>query len=389
LPAVIYLFKWLLAFFLLTFWKKELTMAFLTVGNTWDYSLLRLISSLNMEYTETKVITDTLFGNTTINPIGNARTTNRLQDLSMEQTQEFIEEAHKLGIRVAWTINVSCVGNTAEFVNWIMSNKKWLRNFFSELNPDILIIANPLVMLTLTEIGIDIPIEISTIANISEPNQIAYLISLGCNITRVCLPVHQNRNIEFLSSMGRFGKTHGIEMEVIANEFCFLDKCNCEGVFRRSCYDMNAHATEKGEVDNVFSFPRKLCTEARLRDPVNWLRAKWILPQMMPQYEDLGIHHFKITGRTHPTAFLANILPHYYSRLFHGNLLELWPHIQTIGKKNFQETQKETISNAPFINTKGLDWFTQHILSKCKNDCSSCSFCQIAYAKLRKEGYVS
>ena len=324
------------------------------------------------------MLIDTLYGCTSSNPIGNAREPKRLQQLSNDQTLSFVGKARKLGMRFAWTINTSCVGNVDKYTEWWKENQGKLKEYFQFLNPDFLIVAHPLIMILIRESGIDIPIEISTIADIQEPKQVLALVDIGINVKRICLPVHRNRDFKYLESMSAMCKELGIEVEVIANEFCFLDQCNCNGLFRHSCYDMNAHAHEGTAGNN--KYPRDLCVMFRERDPANWLRAKWILPQHMRLYEDIGINHFKITGRTHPTAFLAKILPYYMAREFKGNLLELWPHLQTINSEKFQDVQKKLVA-ATSIPTDRLDEFFRHVLHYCTNDCYTCRFCHDFYTR--------
>lgn len=351
--------------------------AFLNIGNTWDFALLKGIASIPVD-PEYEVIVDTLFGCTKSNLLGNARSPDRIQNLNMKKTAAFIDEAHAQNLKIAWTINESCVGNVKEFIDTWDANGEALTEFFEYLSVDSLIVANPLIMLKLATSSIDIPITISTIANITEPNQLMVLIDRGCHITKFCVPVARNRDLNWLHSMNKVSGVLGIEMEVIVNEFCFLDGCNCEGLFRRSCYDMNAHA-ELGDQDSDSSwFPREICTTLREKDPVNWLKAKWILPQDMYLYEEIGINHFKITGRTHPTDFLLTILPYYLVRYFEGNLLELWPHLQTIGKKDFL-TEQEKVLKGLYIDTRRLEDFVRDILKICMGDCSVCDFCEREY----------
>ncbi len=357
--------------------------ALLNVGNTWDPKLYHALHEMNKTTTDVQI--DCLYGSTTCNLFGNARSPDRLQNLDMEETKTLIDEAHSLGFKIAWTINISCLGNLDSFEETWKKLGTSISNFFEYLDPDILVVAHPLMMLKLAESGIDIPIEISTIAGINEPNQILDLVDRGANISRLCLPIHQNRNKPYIQSMVNLCTKLGIEIEAIANEFCFLNGCNCEGLYRRTCYDMNAHA-ESG--DHICKYPRSLCIKAREEDPANWIRAKWILPQDMTSYEIKGIHRFKLTGRTHPTEFLLSILPYYMTRNFTGNLLELWPHLQTINSKNFKKDQEKVLSMGK-IDTAGLTGFAERCMEICTNDCYTCSYCSKYYNKLVDLGHIS
>lgn len=344
--------------------------AYLNVGNTWDPKLVNNIAKFNKK-SKDGVLIDTLYGCTTCNLIGNARSPDRLQQLDIEQTRKFVDLAHANGLKIAWTINESCVGNVEIFIEQWKQLADGIKKFFLALDIDMLVVAHPLIMRLLTEYRIDIPVEVSTITNITEPAQLIELTDAGVFVTRVCIPVGKNRDGTYLKAMVRICNILGIELEVIVNEFCFLNSCNCEGLYRRSCYDMNAHA-EAGDKDS--GYPRDICIEAREKDPVNWIRAKWVLPQHMCLYEDVGINRFKITGRTHPTNYLLSIIPHYMKRIFTGNLLELWPHLQTIGAADFQ-TQQEAVTDNINLSASQLGKLMVSGLLSCKSDCTSCNYC--------------
>jgi len=229
-------------------------------------------------------------------------------------------------------------------------------------------------MLKLAEAKLEIPIEISTISNIQEPNQIRILLDEGVNIKRICLPVSMNRSKDYLFSICCFCAEKKIEVELIANEFCYLNKANCEGLFRKSCYDMSSHA--EGD-DTSTKYPQEICTRLRESDPVNWLRAKWIIPEMMKMYNRFGINHFKLTGRTHPSEFLMKIIPWYMNQKSEGHLLELWPHLQTIEAANFDSTQEKTLSRLPKIpNNDQMLEFCRQVLKYCRNNCIDCRICE-------------
>ena len=357
--------------------------AHLNIGNTWDIKLLEGIKTLESLYDE-GVKVDTLYGCTSCNIFGNARAPARVQKLSTEETRNFICKTHEQKLQIAWTINVSCIGDTQQFITKFTKNRKQIENFFQYLGVDILIVSHPLLMILLSKYEIDIPVEVSTITNITEPNQLTHLVDIGCNIKRVCVPVGKNRDKAFLVSLVSVCEYLGIEIEVMVNELCFLDACNCEGLFRKSCYDMNAHATT---ANNTLDYPRGFCIKAREKDFVNWLRAKWVLPQHMQYYEEIGIHRFKITGRTHPTEFLLGLLPSYLKRNHNGNLLDLWAHLQIIGKDSFKEKQ-QNVTEKLDINSSGLDSFFNTVFEHCKNDCFQCEICPDYFQRLCDEGQV-
>jgi len=97
-------------------------MIHLNVGNTWDHALLDFIIEANKK--SSGVIISSMYGNTSINLLGNARAPKRIQQKSFHETRHFINRAHHNGIKIAWTINNSCVGNIEQFNRfWSTSSK--------------------------------------------------------------------------------------------------------------------------------------------------------------------------------------------------------------------------------------------------------------------------
>jgi collagenase-like PrtC family protease len=323
-----------------------------------------------------------VFGNTCFT--NSAREPKRLSKMSLDCAKDFISEIQKLGIEFLWTLNTSCVGNIQLFFK-----SRVLRDEIQVLEKagiDSLVIAHPAYLYILKEMKSTIPVEISTIMAIQEPMQLEVLKDIYPHITRICLPINKNRDARWIISICDLARKLDISVEIIANEFCFLNGCNCEGLFRHSCYDMNAHANPNDANNN---YPREFCTRYRESDPVNWYRAKWILPQHMTLYSILGIDSFKITGRTHPTKFLKKVIPYYLARDFTGNILELWPQIQTIYSKEFDKDQQAVLDQHKVFTGLHIDKMIQQALSSCSNNCMGCNICERAYliGSTLKKGY--
>ena len=316
-----------------------------SVGNTWDLGLLDFIEEMNSSHENTCVTS--LFGNTKLSPLANARSRCRLKHISPKDLKIFIDQAHRIGLEINWTMNSPCLGDIDAFLklwNGDRLREKTL-SFLQEYSIDRVTIAHPLLIRLLRDWKI--PINVSTILNVTETSKLAWFVKH--NVGRICVPIGKNRDLIWLQEFVEEGQSFisPIEPELIVNEFCHLGKYgNCEGLFRQSCYLMGTH--NFGISDPWY--PRALCTDIRGKDPVSWLQANWILPQHLKFYKAIGVTKFKITGRTHPTSFMKKVLPFYMDESFDGNLLDLWPHLQTIEHPDkFEETQKEVLRKYPII----------------------------------------
>lgn len=137
--------------------------------------------------------------------------------------------------------------------------------------------------------------------------------------------LQKNRDMNFLRD---FSKTFGqyIDVEVMVNEFCLFHCPN-----RMSCY-MNHQNVKTVEESKLFSnYPMRDCIHARATDFAEWLKTRFILPEWLGYYEDIGINHFKITGRTSSTDFVLKVLKIYLGMIPNYTFGELWYHLENIG----------------------------------------------------------
>ena len=71
-----------------------------------------------------------------------------------------------------------------------------------------------------------------------------------------------------------------------------------------------------------------------------WLKTRFIRPEDLHKYSDLGINSFKVTGRTGSTNYLKSVIKAYVSESWNGNLLSLWKPLETI-KTNEEEISED------------------------------------------------
>ena len=131
----------------------------------------------------------------------------------------------------------------------------------------------------------------------------------------------------------------------MVNEFCGVGGKNyaTHCIYRDSCYV--CHATNETYEDTLLfdNYPMNLCVNSRNENPVNWLKLKWIRPEDLKYYNDIGLEHFKITGRTGSTEYITKTVKAYFDCHFEGNLLELWKPLESI-KPGVKESEVKLIN---------------------------------------------
>lgn len=331
----------------------------LMVGNNWDPALLSGILALNEKYANKGICVDDMYGSVVgFNPFGTARPDFRIQKKSMIEINAFIEGALENGIGLSYTVNASFV-NTRE-----LSDRKGEIKAFVKLCKSMglkkMIVAHPLVGEILTEeshgefeIGLSTILQIRSIDQLKQWNE-------RMNIYKVCNDVFMNRDFPFLLKIKRYCDSRNIRFELIVNEFC-VDDC----IDRNQCYDL--HCVNKTREDTrLFSaYPMGRCMSYRYANPVEWLKARFILPQHLREYKKvLGIDSFKVTGRTHHTSYILFVIEEYLKQDYQGNLLELWAHLENIGKNEEDYKAPSYDIDVSAFPEKFMDFYTYELVER-------------------------
>jgi len=300
------------------------------VGNNWDYSLLDKMSELNAKYSDVQVVE--LYGSIRLfsNYIYTARPKFRVTDLNKEELENFSKHALELGIGLNYTAN-----GPIAFPDTMKKNHDQIIDFLeyiSKLGFMRVTISN---MLTaeiydkiITDRKLPLKLELSTIYRVQNPENFLKIKDRIPLFNKHCVDVFKNRDFIYLKKFVKVANSTNIDLELIANEFCIHD---C--IDRAECYQIH-QITDTYKDSRIFgSYPQGRCIVDRWLNPIEWLKSRFILPQDLKKYVNIGINHFKITGRTHPTNYITWVVEQYMKQNYEGNLLALWAHLENIGKK--------------------------------------------------------
>lgn len=353
------------------------------IGTNFDLALLDKIVELNKRYPNSLI--NEVYGSTREMAFVAARPDFRLPDVNNEQLEHYVARCNELGICFNYTFNSINPGSKRELVE---SRKKAIQDYVQYLwsiGVWRITVANPIVMEIVREVNKEIEFEISTITHVDAVTQIKYLHE-QYNIKKVCCGIHKNRSVNFLKQAAKYCNANGIILEILANEFCsnagkgYTTHCT----YRDSCYIFHSTDHTAEDAQSLNGYPMQHCIKARDTDPFNWLRTRFVRPQDLHLYNDIGINQFKVSGRTGTTEYIMKVLEAYASESFEGNLLELWKPLDTIynGKS---EVSYEHVVN---IETSLLDGFLQkrwfkHPDFDCANELcgTTCTYCERYYRR--------
>ena len=326
----------------------------LMIGNNYDMELIDFVIEQNKKYSNIRV--QEVFGSIQeLNVIRTARPDFRVPDISLDLFNEICSKLNEHNIITNYTVNTPIVDHkkidVSEYENFV--------NQLYDLGVRRLTVAHPLIIRVLGRIPVNMNIELSTIFRIRHPRQLYDLKKYNSNLNKICIDAMNNRNYKHLKDMKKYCDELDIELELLANEFCIY-----ECLVRDQCY--HAHVMNKFVEDTKYfgGWPMNYCIGKREKEPIEWLYATFILPQHLKIYEEeLGIDHFKVTGRTAPTAYAKWFVEAYLSQEHNGNLLELWQDVKNLSR--MAKGNEEYIPQHYSIDSSKIDedfirWYFQN-----------------------------
>jgi hypothetical protein len=225
-------------------------------------------------------------------------------------------KARTLGIQFLYLLNGRC--DHLDF-----TDNKILRAFFSDLEwiveevrADCVIVADIRVarLIRSRYSSNALAIRVSTVAGVMRPNDLKPWLPF--NIDGVVLHHDVGRDFELLENFAVFLRKNApqAEIELLLNESCLY-----------GCRTRDAHYARlaQARLGYVEGFQQN-CNIPKYLDPSLILAARWIRPEDVDQYHELGIRRFKIAGREMSASWLERAVIAYMSGTYSGNLVDLF-----------------------------------------------------------------
>ena len=286
--------------------KREIQ---LTVATRWDDTQIAEFAKLSTS--ERSV--SSIFGSRQQQLIGHGRAPADVPHVEDCDIVRHAKVAHDHGIQFIYLLNGRC--DHLDFDDYnvkqqFLADLEWI---VEEVHSDCVIVADLRVARLVRSQYAALPIRVSTIAGITRPRDLEPWLPIG--IDGVVLHHDAGRDFAALKKIADFVKTkaHDLEVELLLNESCL-----------HGCRTRNAHYARlaQAKLGYIEGFQQN-CNIPKYLDPSLLLSSRWIRPEDVGRYCELGISRFKIAGREMSTSWLGRAVSAYVAGTYQGNLIDL------------------------------------------------------------------
>ena len=275
-----------------------------TVACNWDPRLVELI-----DYPEVGAV----FAGLPNTKIASGRSSLLIKDMDEQGVKDYIRRVHAKGWSFDYNVNSTCLANgelRADGRKEIMEYLQWVSN----LGVDSLTISLPLMVEIVKKHFPHLKVKVSTYQKIHSVSMARRFEDLG--VDAIVLSEFVNRDFKLLEAIRQAVKC---QLVLIANVGCIYD---CPNAFAHA--NSIAHSGAKGERTTIFTETyQTYCTMKRLESRAELIKMRWIRPEDVVYYKDVGIDMLKIIDRHSSTEALVERVKAYHERHFEGNLLDL------------------------------------------------------------------
>jgi collagenase-like PrtC family protease len=230
---------------------------------------------------------------------------------------------------------------------------------------------------------------VSSWARIANVKRGKYWEDLGAD--ELILAESATRDFAALRSMRRALRC---KLEVIANPsclyLCYLDTNHI---------NMMSHSAQGGHISGGFVLDhcQVYCQHMKLEWPEELIKARWVRPEDVGDYDEVGVNSLKLLERFRNTETLMQVVHAYEQRRFDGNFVELLtlPRRNAYNPPNLEYLIRPDVVNLDLmlemadifgysfsdviqIDNRALDGFAQHFKTHdCYHDsCDECGHCR-------------
>jgi len=253
----------------------------------------------------------TFYGQSARDFLGGGRPSLFLPDPSRDELKEYISRVKSMGYRFSYLVNTSCTGG----VETTKEGNRKLRELFEwvgESGADEVTLAIPFLAEMCKKIVPNIKINCGLYARITDVTTAVKWKELGAE--KLTLFLNLNRDFKLLK---RIKEVTGCEIELVATLSCIF---GC--IHSPFCSSLISHSSMKREGGSVV-YTVHNCYGEKLKDRVELIKSRWIRPEDLPYYREVGVDVIKITERYDDTETLVKKARAYLEESYDGNFFEL------------------------------------------------------------------
>jgi collagenase-like PrtC family protease len=279
----------------------------LSVAHTFEPGIIARLA----QFPEVKEI----YGKLDRDCVGGGRSSYTLRRTSLSRLGESIKDAHAHGIAFNYLINAA---NLAGIEQTRAGQRKIraLLDRIDESGADGVTVSTPYLLRLVKNAHPRLKTRVGVFAVIDGAEKARQWENLGAD-TLCVSAIACNRN---------FNRLRAIRSAVRCNLELLVNACCLPGcAYELTHMNMLSQSSRKGDRLGGFCLDYCFlhCSERRLADPANFVKAVWIRPEDVGSYEEIGYTWFKIVERSCPGDLLARRVQAYAERSFDGNLYEL------------------------------------------------------------------
>lgn len=337
----------------------------LLVPTNWDPDLILPLSELEADVQIYGVLPTSMIGSGGTGP-DNVR-------MGANQVEEYIEQAHSAGLKFDYLLNAPSMSN----MEWDEKTHRELLihlNWIAGIGADSVTVTIPYLVELVKRQFPQLEVRVSTIAHVNSVARAKLFESLGAD--SITLDININRSFGALKAIRN---TVGCELTVLMNNLC-LYQCPYEYYH----HDGLGHASQNYNPlrESYVDYCVLRCTLDRLRDVSQVVKCRWVRPEDIHIYEDIGIDMFKISSRAMPTEKILRAAKAYSSRHYQGNLYDILNVV--VPKAGFASSalpgeRGNGIGSPPryYIDNQALEGFMDFFRKQdCSSGCDHCGYCQ-------------
>ena len=329
-----------------------------------------------------------LYGQIWGDPLGGGRMLLFIPKIDRKTASDFIKKADQKGIQFNYLANAACLDNEEFTRNGYRKIREHL-DWIVLSGASMVTVTLPFLAQIIKKHYPHLKICASSFARIQTVQAARYWEDLGAD--KLILPELVSRDFKTLEIIRN---AVGCELELIANHSC-LYYCPQDLHHR----NLVSHASQYGHPSGGFAADicKLSCQRMKLADPAELIRSRWIRPEDVGVYEEIGIDCLKLVERFRETKSLMNILDAYRQRRYDGNLAELLtlpqksvympPNIELLDRSDLMDTGhmetivsilREPFTGKIFIDNNQLDGFLAYFKTvDCTHlDCQECGYCE-------------
>jgi len=336
----------------------------LLVPTNWDPDLITALSRLDADVQIYGVLPTSMIGSGGSGPDG--------VHMLEEQAEEYIAQAHATGLTFDYVLNAPSMGN----MEWEESTHQELLehlDWIDSVGVDSVTVTIPYLVELIKNQFPRLKVRLSTIAHVNTVARAKLVEALG--VDSITLDVNVNRDFAVLKAI-REAVT--CELTILTNNLC-LYQCPYEYYH----HDSLGHASQScGAVNGRYvDYCVLRCTLDRLADVAQTIRCRWVRPEDLHVYEDIGIDMFKTSGRALSTERIVKAAAAYASRHHDGNLYDILnvvvPKAGFVGS-GLPNARNSGIEPPRFhIDNRALDGFLDFFTKQdCLSGCDRCDYCR-------------